>query len=147
MHSSNHLNKADALLHLHLVSLRILAQNLTSLYVNAVVVADLVDLGLVVVVFVGFVDIVITGLVLLHLLLFLPCLSIPLYIYSNSKLQPSYSILSCYLFSNSFCLYLILFTYHFLYPLLCFTPFSGVIYQDMAILKFCLLKIQLVPDT
>ena len=77
--SSNHLNKVDAPLHLHLVSLRILAKDLTNLYVNAAVVAGLVDVGLVVVV-VDFVVVVITGLVLVHLLLFLPCLSILLYI-------------------------------------------------------------------
>ena len=67
VHSSNHLNKADTLLHLHLLSLRILAYNLTRLYVNAVVVAGLVDVGLVVV---DFVVVVIAALVLVHLLSF-----------------------------------------------------------------------------
>ena len=50
MHSSNYLNEADMLLYLHLVFLRILAKNLTSLYVNAVVVVGVVDVGHVVVV-------------------------------------------------------------------------------------------------
>ena len=95
--------------------------------------AGLGDVGLVV----DFVVVVITGLVLVHLLLFLPCLSHIIF-----NLAPNYNpliLLYCAIYFLTLSIfYLILFTYCFLYSLLCFTLFSGVIHQDMAILKFLL---------
>ena len=87
--------------------------------------AGLVDVGLVVVV--DFVVVVIPGLVLVHLLLFLPCLS---HIIFNLALNYNPLILFYHAVYFPTLSTFILFTYHFLYSLLCFTLLScsGVIF-------------------
>ena len=106
---------------------------MTSLYVNAVIVASREDVGLVV----DFVVVVIAGLVLLHLLLFPPCLSCiifslvlnynPLILFYYAIYFLSFFILSCILIVSSIHFFALPFLFH-----------SGVIYQNMVVLKLLL---------